>query len=168
MTATPPDPAAAFKQQAAIKAASLVQDGMAVGLGTGSTAKFVVAELGRRVREEGLRIRAIPTSSVTEKQAKEEGIPLTTFGEQPELDIAIDGADEIEPRTLNLIKGLGALCCGKKLLPLPQNSLLWWPTPANTWIIWVQMPPARRGYSFWLGKRCTPVGRIGRTRHTTA
>ncbi|MGF1277316.1 ribose-5-phosphate isomerase RpiA [Acetobacter pasteurianus] len=116
MTATPPDPAAAFKQQAAIKAASLVQDGMAVGLGTGSTAKFVVAELGRRVREEGLRIRAIPTSSVTEKQAKEEGIPLTTFGEQPELDIAIDGADEIEPRTLNLIKGLGGALLWEKIV----------------------------------------------------
>ncbi|GAA3685467.1 MULTISPECIES: ribose-5-phosphate isomerase RpiA [Acetobacter] len=116
MTTTTPDPAAAFKQQSAVKAASLVQSGMAVGLGTGSTAKFVVAELGRRIREEGLRITAIPTSIVTEKQAREEGIPLTTFGQQPELDLAIDGADEIEPRTLNLIKGLGGALLWEKIV----------------------------------------------------
>lgn len=125
MTATQPDPAAAFKQQSAIQAASLVQTGMAVGLGTGSTAKFVVAELGRRIREEGLRITAIPTSIVTEKQAREEGIPLTTFGQQPELDIAIDGADEIEPTTLNLIKGLGGALLWEKLWQQQQLSLLW-------------------------------------------
>ena len=116
MTATPPDPAAAFKEQAAIAAAALVEDGVAVGLGTGSTARFVVAELGRRVREEGLRICAIPTSIVTEKQAREEGIPLTTFGAHPALDIAIDGADEIEPGTLNLIKGLGGALLWEKIV----------------------------------------------------
>ena len=116
MSSLPPDPAAAFKQQAAIQAAALVQDGMAVGLGTGSTARFVVAELGRRVREEGLRINAIPTSIATRTQAQEEGIPLTTFAEHPELDIAIDGADEIEPTTLNLIKGLGGALLWEKIV----------------------------------------------------
>lgn len=116
MTGTPLDPAAKLKQQSAIKAAALVQDGMAVGLGTGSTAFFVVAELGRRVREEGLKICAIPTSDATEAQAREEGIPLTTFGAHPELDITIDGADEIEPRTLNLVKGRGGALLREKIV----------------------------------------------------
>lgn len=116
MTGTQLDPAAQFKQQAAIRAASLVQDGMAVGLGTGSTAVFVVAELGRRMREEGLRICAIPTSDATEAQAREEGIPLTDFGRHPDLDIAIDGADEIEPGTLNLVKGRGGALLREKIV----------------------------------------------------
>lgn len=116
MTGTPLDPAANLKQQAAIKAAALVQDGMVVGLGTGSTAFFVVAELGRRIREEGLRFCAIPTSDATEAQAREEGIPLTTFGAHPELDLTIDGADEIEPRTLNLVKGRGGALLREKIV----------------------------------------------------
>lgn len=116
MTGPQLDPAAQFKQQAAVKAASLVRDGMAVGLGTGSTAVFVVAELGRRVREEGLRICAIPTSDATEAQAKEEGIPITGFAEHPDLDIAIDGADEIEPGTLNLVKGRGGALLREKIV----------------------------------------------------
>lgn len=116
MTGTPLDPAAKLKQQAAIQAAALVQDGMVVGLGTGSTAFFVVAELGRRVREEGLRICAIPTSNATEAQAREEGIELTGFGAHPELDITIDGADEIEPGTLNLVKGRGGALLREKIV----------------------------------------------------
>ncbi|MCP1220697.1 ribose-5-phosphate isomerase RpiA [Acetobacter orientalis] len=116
MTGQTPDPAAQFKQQAAEYAAAFVKDGMAVGLGTGSTAKFVVAELGRRMREEGLRFCAIPTSDATEAQAHEEGIPLTTFAQHPYLDLAIDGADEIEPVTLNLVKGRGGALLREKIV----------------------------------------------------
>ena len=105
-----------YKRQAAIQAATYVHDSMIVGLGTGSTARFVVSELGRRVREEGLRIQAIPTSVVTQKQAREEGIPLTTFADQSVLDIVIDGADEIELRTLNLIKGMGGALLWEKIV----------------------------------------------------
>ncbi|MGO2958611.1 MAG: ribose-5-phosphate isomerase RpiA [Acetobacter sp.] len=124
MTGQPLDPAALFKQQAAIQAATLVKDGMAVGLGTGSTATFVVAELGRRIREEGLRICAIPTSDATEAQAREEGIPLTSFGEHPDLDIAIDGADEIEPGTLNLVKGRGGALLREKIVAAAAKQLV--------------------------------------------
>lgn len=124
MTGTTPDPAANLKQQAAIKAAALVQDGMVVGLGTGSTAFFVVAELGRRVREEGLKICAIPTSEATDAQAREEGIPLTTFGAHPELDITIDGADEIEPNTLNLVKGRGGALLREKIVASAAKQLV--------------------------------------------
>lgn len=124
MTGTTPDPAANLKQQAAIKAAALVQDGMVVGLGTGSTAFFVVAELGRRVREEGLKICAIPTSEATDAQAREEGIPLTTFAAHPELDITIDGADEIEPRTLNLVKGRGGALLREKIVASAAKQLV--------------------------------------------
>lgn len=124
MTGTQPDPVANLKQQAAIKAAALVKDGMVVGLGTGSTAFFVVAELGRRVREEGLKICAIPTSNATEAQAREEGIPLTSFGAHPELDITIDGADEIEPRTLNLVKGRGGALLREKIVASAAKQLV--------------------------------------------
>ncbi|MBO6037191.1 MAG: ribose 5-phosphate isomerase A [Acetobacter sp.] len=105
-----------YKKQAAIQAVSYVHDGMVVGLGTGSTARFVVAELGRRVREEGLNIQAIPTSMSTKKQACEEGIPLITFADQSVLDIVIDGADEIELKTLNLIKGMGGALLWEKIV----------------------------------------------------
>ena len=105
-----------YKRQAAIQAAAYVRDGMVVGLGTGSTARFVVSELGRRVREEGLRIQAIPTSVATQQQAGEEGISLTTFADQSVLDIVIDGADEIELKTLNLIKGMGGALLWEKIV----------------------------------------------------
>lgn len=86
-------------------AAELVRDGMAVGLGTGSTARHLVDRLGERVRD-GLRIRGIPTSERTADQARACGIPLATLEECPALDLAIDGADQIDPDG-NLIKGLG-------------------------------------------------------------
>src|SRR5690242_21174854 len=83
------------KQAAAEAAAALVEDGMFVGLGTGSTAAFAIAALGRRMRE-GLRIAAaIATSERSDKQARELGIPMTSFAERQRLDLTIDGADEV-------------------------------------------------------------------------
>ena len=87
----------AQKRAAAEAAAALVEDGMVVGLGTGSTAYFAIEALIRRVRE-GLRIRAIPTSERSAAQARAGGIPLTSFAEHRRLDITIDGADEIADR----------------------------------------------------------------------
>ncbi|GJM44161.1 MAG: ribose-5-phosphate isomerase A [Gemmatimonadota bacterium] len=87
------------------RAAEFVEDGMAVGLGTGSTAKYLVDRLGERVRD-GLRIRCVATSERTAEQAAALSIPLTTLEDCHDLDIAIDGADQIDPAG-HLIKGLG-------------------------------------------------------------
>ena len=102
------------KQRAGFKAAEYVEDGMAVGLGTGSTAYWLVERLGERVRA-GLRIRGVPTSRRTEEQARHLGIPLVTFAEVRELDLAVDGADEIGPG-LALIKGGGGALLREKLV----------------------------------------------------
>ena len=93
------------KQAAGRAAAKLVRDGDVVGLGTGSTAYFAVVALGERVRA-GLKIVGIPTSVKTGDLARQLGIPLTTLDETPQIDITLDGADEVDPR-LNLIKGGG-------------------------------------------------------------
>jgi len=86
-------------------AAELVRDGMTVGLGTGSTANHLIDRLGERLRD-GLRIRAVPTSDRTAERARALGIPLIALDDVPYLDLAIDGADQVDPRG-DLIKGLG-------------------------------------------------------------
>src|SRR5690348_4054388 len=93
------------KRQAAGVALQWVRPGMRLGLGTGSTAKHFVELLGERVRN-GLKVVGVPTSEVTRADAERLGIPLTTLDETPELDMTIDGADEID-HELNLIKGGG-------------------------------------------------------------
>ncbi|QLC50085.1 ribose-5-phosphate isomerase RpiA [Methanolobus zinderi] len=102
------------KKAAGIAAAELVQDGMVVGLGTGSTTAYTIAELGRRV-DEGLDIIAVVTSYQSEMLAIEAGITLTSLAEHPELDIAIDGADQINS-ALNVIKGGGAAHTREKVV----------------------------------------------------
>src|SRR6201984_3492436 len=96
-----------WKKEAAQEAAQLVQDGMIVGLGTGTTAAYLVTELGRRVAEEGLRFTGIPTSERTAEQARSLGIPLVTLADVKEIDLTIDGADEVQIGTLALIQGPG-------------------------------------------------------------
>lgn len=103
------------KRAAAEAAAALVEPGMVVGLGSGSTLAFVVQALGRRVREDGLRIVGIPTSTGTEALALAAGIPLIELDVTP-IDLAIDGADEVETGTLRLIKGLGAALLREKIV----------------------------------------------------
>jgi ribose 5-phosphate isomerase A len=94
------------KRAAGYWAAEMVKDGMVVGLGTGSTVYFTIERLSERVRG-GLQITGIPTSFQTALRAKKAGIPLTTLDDNPVIDIAIDGADEVDPE-LRLIKGRGA------------------------------------------------------------
>lgn len=94
------------KVLAADASAERLENGMIVGLGSGSTAALAVAAIGRRVAN-GLRIVGIPTSEQTEHQARELSIPLATFADYSKIDIAIDGADEVELGSLNLIKGGG-------------------------------------------------------------
>ena len=103
------------KLAAADAAAELVEDGMIVGLGSGSTATLAVAAIGRRTAK-GLHILGIPTSEKTAEQARTLGIPLTTLAEQASIDLTIDGADEIERESLDLVKGLGGALLREKLV----------------------------------------------------
>lgn len=104
-----------LKRAAAERAVEFVEAGMVLGLGTGSTAAFVIEALSRRVAQ-GLSVVAIPTSEHTAEAARRLGIPLTTFGEHRRIDLAIDGADEVERGTLNLIKGHGGALLREKIV----------------------------------------------------
>jgi ribose 5-phosphate isomerase A len=112
----------AFKRAAAEEAVKLVEDGMVVGLGTGSTAAFAIAALARRHRQ-GLRFLGIATSERTAAQAAAAGIPLTSFAEHRHIDLTIDGADEVERGTLNLIKGLGGALLREKIVAAASRRL---------------------------------------------
>ena len=112
----------AFKRAAAKAAVELVQDGMVVGLGTGSTAAFAVEALARRHRQ-GLRFLGIPTSERTAAEARAAGIPLTSLAEHRQIDLTIDGADEVERGTLNLIKGLGGALLHEKIVAAASRRL---------------------------------------------
>ena len=103
------------KRAAAEAAARLVGAGMLVGLGSGSTVRWLVEALGRRVREEGLRIVGVPTSTETYALALHHGITLAEPEGTP-IDLAIDGADEVERGTLRLIKGLGGALLREKIV----------------------------------------------------
>ena len=112
-----------LKRQVGERAASLVEDGMVVGLGTGSTAAFVIEALGRRWSE-GLRFVAIATSERSAAQAAALGIALSGFAAHGEIDLTIDGADEIERGTLNLIKGLGGALLREKIVAAASRRLV--------------------------------------------
>ncbi|CAI3937704.1 Ribose 5-phosphate isomerase (RpiA) (PDB:1KS2) [Commensalibacter communis] len=105
-----------YKQQVGKVAASLVTSGMKVGLGSGSTAACVVRALGKRWQEEGLRFIGVPTSVDTAHLAQSFGIELTTLGKCPELDLDIDGADEVTHQHYHLIKGLGGALLREKIV----------------------------------------------------
>ena len=92
------------KKRAAVEAVKHVRDGFVAGLGSGSTAAFAIKEIGRLIQEESIRVLGVPTSYQAFILAIENGIPITTLKEHPELDLCIDGADEID-KELNLIKG---------------------------------------------------------------
>jgi ribose 5-phosphate isomerase A len=110
------------KEAAGRAAAKMVRDGDIVGLGTGSTAYFAVVALGERVKA-GLKISGIPTSAQTADLARQLGIPLTTLDEHPEIDITIDGADEVDPK-LNLIKGGGGALLREKIVASASKKMV--------------------------------------------
>ena len=112
-----------FKIVAAESAVTQITDGMIVGLGSGSTAAFAVSAIGRRVGE-GLRIKGIPTSESTAAQARALKIPLTSLAEEPQVDVTIDGADEVEEGNLNLIKGRGGALLREKIVASASRKLV--------------------------------------------
>jgi ribose 5-phosphate isomerase A len=111
-----------LKRQAAARALEFVDDGMKLGLGTGSTAKHFVELLGERVRG-GLNVIGVPTSEVTRADAVRCGIPLTTLDDIDRLDLTVDGADEIDP-ALNLIKGGGGALLREKIVATASDRMI--------------------------------------------
>src|SRR4051794_14408311 len=112
-----------LKRAAAERAVEFVESGMVLGLGTGSTAAFVVAALARRVAH-GLSVVAIPTSEHTAEMARGPGIRLATFGEHRRIDLAIDGADEVERGSLDLIKGHGGALLREKVVAAASKRFI--------------------------------------------
>jgi ribose 5-phosphate isomerase A len=113
-----------LKRRAAERAVELIEDGMLLGLGTGSTARHVLEVIAQRRRAGELsHIRGVPTSRATQALATELGIPLATLDDHPHLDLAIDGADEVDP-DLNLIKGLGGALLWEKIVATAAERLV--------------------------------------------
>ena len=110
------------KQLAGEKAVEFVKDGMLVGLGTGSTVHYTILKLGELVKN-GLNIKGIPTSTRTEKLARELGIPLISFADTDTLDICIDGADELN-EALELVKGGGGALLREKLVAAASRRFI--------------------------------------------
>ena len=112
-----------WKRVAAQAAAQLVEDGMVVGLGTGSTAALFLQALARRVAQ-GLRVRGIPTSDASGELARQLHVPLTTFAEDLQIDLTVDGTDEVERGTLFLIKGRGGALLREKIVAAASRRML--------------------------------------------
>lgn len=111
-----------LKKAAALKAIEFVRDGMVVGLGTGSTAKHLLVALGERVRA-GMKLRGVSTSQETAALAKQAGIPLIDAENRWEIDVAIDGADQVDPH-FNLIKGGGGALLKEKIVAASAKQFI--------------------------------------------
>lgn len=112
-----------MKRAAALTAVEQVEDGMVLGLGSGSTAAFAIEALAARIAK-GLRIVGIPTSERTAALARRLGVPLASFAEQRHIDVAIDGADQVERSTLNLVKGLGGALLREKIVASASHRMI--------------------------------------------
>jgi ribose 5-phosphate isomerase A len=111
-----------MKRQAAEKAVQYIEDGMVIGLGTGSTVEFAIKKIGEMVKE-GLKIEGIPTSLKTKRLATELKIPLLELDDRIEIDVTIDGADEVDSN-LNLIKGGGGALTREKIIAYHSKKVI--------------------------------------------
>jgi ribose 5-phosphate isomerase A len=111
------------KRAAAARAIEEVEDGMVLGLGSGSTAAFAVEALAARIAK-GLRVAAIPSSEATAALARQFGVPLTSLAKHRRIDVTIDGADQVERGTLNLIKGLGGALLREKIVAAASDRFV--------------------------------------------
>ncbi|MGM0904065.1 MAG: ribose-5-phosphate isomerase RpiA [Bacillota bacterium] len=111
------------KMLAAEEAVKYVENGMTLGLGSGSTVNWMLQKLSERIKKEGLQVQGIPSSRKTEKLARELGIPLVDFSTTTHIDLAIDGADEIDG-SLNLIKGGGGSLVREKVVDACADELI--------------------------------------------
>ena len=112
-----------LKREAGITACSFVRSGMKLGLGTGSTVKYTIIEIGRMISEEGMDVVGVPTSESTRELAESLGIPLMSISEAESLDLTIDGADEFDPN-FSLIKGGGGALTREKEVALISDSMI--------------------------------------------
>ena len=112
-----------LKEEAGIAACNFIKDGMKIGLGTGSTVRYTVIEIGRRISEDGLNVVGVPTSEATRELALEVGIPLVTLSESDGLDLVIDGADEFD-NNFSLIKGGGGALTREKIVAQSSKSMI--------------------------------------------
>ena len=112
-----------LKREAGISACDFIRDGMKLGLGTGSTVRYTVIEIGRRISEEGLNVVGVPTSEATRELAEKVGIPLISLAESGGLDLVIDGADEFD-NDFSLIKGGGGALTREKIVAQSSKSMV--------------------------------------------
>jgi ribose 5-phosphate isomerase A len=111
------------KQLAAEKAVSFLEDGMTIGLGTGSTAYWAIEKIGEKVKKEGWKVKAIATSIRSEEQARGLGIPIVEFSAVKSIDVTIDGADEVDGK-LQLIKGGGGALLREKIVATNSKQMI--------------------------------------------
>ncbi len=112
------------KQAAAERGAELVQSGMVLGLGSGTTSALMVQAVGRKLRDGRLRdVVGVPSSSGIAAVARESGVPLTTLDDHPRLDLNLDGADEVDPN-LGLVKGLGGALLWEKIVAVASRQVV--------------------------------------------
>ncbi|MEY8369973.1 ribose-5-phosphate isomerase RpiA [Aerococcaceae bacterium 50-4] len=112
------------KELVGVAAAQHVEDGMVVGLGTGSTAYYLITELGRRMKEEGLNFTGVPTSIQSADLASSLNIPIASLNDIPKIDLTIDGTDEFDPQ-LNGIKGGGGAHLIEKIIAVNSECVIW-------------------------------------------
>ena len=112
-----------LKEQSGVAACRFVSDGMALGLGTGSTVRYSIIEIARMVKEDGIEVVGVPTSEDTRRLAEHLGIPLRTIDEAMNLDLTIDGADEFDPN-FDLIKGGGGALTREKVVAKASKSMV--------------------------------------------
>jgi ribose 5-phosphate isomerase A len=111
------------KKNAAKEAVKHVKDGFVVGLGSGSTAAYAIEKIANRIKHEGIKVLGIPTSYQAFMLAIKHGVPITTLEEHPNLDLTIDGADQVD-RRLNLIKGMGGALVREKIVAKASKKLI--------------------------------------------
>lgn len=112
------------KRRAAVRAADFIEDGMVLGLGTGSTVRYLLDEIGaRRAAGDWGNIVGVPTSEDTARRARSLGIPIVSLEDRPVIDLTIDGADEVDPR-LDLIKGLGGALMREKIVASVSRDMV--------------------------------------------
>lgn len=143
------------KQAAGEAAVRFVKNGMVLGLGTGSTVEFFLQALARRVDREGLQVIGVPTSSATAARAEELGIPLTTLEHHMDVDLAVDGADEVDPE-FRLIKGGGGALLREKIVAASAEKVVI--------VVGAGKRVARLGTSFLLPVEVTPFGQAATRR----
>lgn len=147
-----------YKRQAAERAVEDVEPGMRLGIGTGSTAEFFVHALARRVRE-GLDVVGVPTSERTRVLAEELGIRLTTLEAAPELDLTVDGADELDPQ-LALIKGGGGALLREKIVAAASSRMIVIADGSKTVPVLGRFPLPIEVVPFGLGATRIAIGKV--------